>query len=615
MSLIDQRVAAARRRLWINRYLQYLGTCLLWASLAWLLAILVKKILVHNLPLDYAALGAAGLASLAALIWLLLTAEDPITAAVALDQAGSAKERLSTALYLRKSADPFSQAAVADAERTAATLQVRSVLPVRYPRRVNTAAAGWAAALLLLWLLPSDLTGKAQATQKQKEELKKQQEIVARQVEKIQKAREEIKKADKPNLELDKKLNELEQQMTNLTKQPDKMGVEAVKQVTNLKEETQKQQQALQQQTEAMQASLSKLALANLDSKSQVSQFSKALASGNFKESKNALEQLQKQIQAAAKDPAKAAELAKQLDELAKQLKEQSLSEDLAKQLKAAGLTKDQMDKLAKALKDGKPLTEAQKKDLQQAMKDQGLSDAQAQQMMQKLNNALKASQMANKLGQSMSDAAQDLKQQSQGKNASGQQGQGDPDSNSLENSPGSGKGQGKGSMADAGEQLGEMESMQAEMQSMQAMLADLQGKPGQSSAEQGQDGNGNSDSDNKQRGNGLGQGGVGGLRTAQHTPTALTKSKADTKWRNGRIVGEYFDDSQQVKGESRSELVDAISSAERDAAKTIDEHKLPPQYDGPVGEYFRQLRQVGQADAAKPAGNAQPNVSTPADK
>ena len=85
------------------------------------------------------------MAALAALIWLILTGEDPITAAVALDQAGAVKERLSSALYLRRSADPFSQAAVADAERTAATLQVRNVLPVRYPRRVNHAAVGWVA--------------------------------------------------------------------------------------------------------------------------------------------------------------------------------------------------------------------------------------------------------------------------------------------------------------------------------------------------------------------------------------------------------------------------------------------------------------------------------------
>jgi hypothetical protein len=608
MSLIDQRVAAARRRLWINRYLQYQGTCLLWGGLTWLLAIVVRKMLIHTLRLDYAAAVVLCLSVVAALIWLLRRAEDPITAAVALDQAGSAKERLSTALYLRQSTDPFSKAAVADAERTAATLQVRRLLPVRYPRQANAALAGWGAALLLVLFLPTlDLTGRAQATQKQKEDLKKQQEIVAKQVEKVQKVREEIRKAAKPDAEMDKKLTEFEQKMASLSTQPDKMGVQAVKQMTSLQEEVRKQQQALQQQAEAMQVSLSKLALANLDSKSQVSQFSKALASGDFKESRNALQQMQKQIQDAAKDPAKAAELAKQLDELARQLKDQSLSQDLAKQLKAAGLTKEQMDKLAKAAKDGKPLTEAQKQDLQQAMKNQGLSDAQVQQMMQKLDNALKASQMANKLGQSMADAARDLKQQAQGKNASGQQGQpgqGDQDSKSTDNSPGQGKGQGKGSMADAGEQLGEMEAMQTELESMQAMLADLQGKPGQASAEPGQDGgNGGSDTDSKQVGNGMGKGGVGGLRTAEHTPTALTRSKADTKWRNGRIVGEYFDDSQQVKGESRSELVDVISSAQRDAAKTIDEHKLPPQYDGPVGEYFRQLRQVSQAGGAKPAG------------
>ncbi len=615
MSLIDQRVAAARRRLWINRYLQYLGTCLLWAGLAWLVAVLVKKILVHDLRMDYLALGLAGAAGLAALVWLILTAEDQITAAVALDQAGAIKERLSTALYLRASADPFSQAAVADAERTAAMLQVRNVLPVRYPRRASHAAAGWAAALVVLWLVPMYYSpAKVQANQKKQEELKKQQEIVARKVEQIQKAKEQIQKTGKGDVELTKKLEELEQRLAGLGKQPDnsKMGVEAVKQVSNLKEEVLKQQQSLQKETDAMQGALAKLALADMDSKTQISEFSKVLASGDFKQSKAALQQLQKQIQEASKDPAKAAELAKQLDALAKALKDQSMSAELSKELKAAGLSKEQMDKLAQALKDGKSLSEAQKQELQKAMKDQGLSDQQVGEMMKKLSNAMKASQMANKLGQSMADASANLKQKGQGNKNSGQQGQAgnrDQESQQTEASPGGGEGQqGKSDLADAGEQLGEMEAMQTELQSMQAMLADLQGQPSQAAGQagEGEARQGAGKNPNGGFGNGLGEGGVGGLRPTTHTPTALTKSKADTKWRNGRIVGEYFEEGQQVKGQSRQELVDVIASAERDAAKTIDEHKLPPQYDGPVGEYFRQLRQLGQAGGS-PAGGSAP--------
>ena len=45
---------------------------------------------------------------------------------------------------------------------------------------------------------------------------------------------------------------------------------------------------------------LSKLALAKMDSQTKISEFSKALASGDFKESKNALQQIQKEIQEAA---------------------------------------------------------------------------------------------------------------------------------------------------------------------------------------------------------------------------------------------------------------------------------------------------------------------------
>ncbi len=279
MSLIDQRVRSARWRLWANRYLRYLGKCLLWAGLAWLVAVLVKKIFGLNIPLHHAAWIAAAAAGLAAMFWLMLTAEDRFAAAVALDEAGSVKERLSTALYLRTSDDPFAQAAVADAERTAAMLQVRNVLPVRYPRPVSHAAATWGLALLLVWLLPTfDVAGRLQASRKKKEQAQRVEQVVAKEVKpKVKEVRERLSQKGLLSEDMKNKLDEMESKLADLTKKPEKMSVEPVKPMTALKEEMRQEQSNLQQQVEGMQSALNKLSLAQMDKQGLVGKLSKDL--------------------------------------------------------------------------------------------------------------------------------------------------------------------------------------------------------------------------------------------------------------------------------------------------------------------------------------------------
>ncbi len=53
--------------------------------------------------------------------------------------------------------------------------------------------------------------------------------------------------------------------------------------------------------------------------------------------------------------------------------------------------------------------------------------------------------------------------------------------------------------------------------------------------------------------GNGQGSGalghGAGGVRPVEKTRPPSRTSKIKGLWQNGRMIGEYFDDSQQVKG------------------------------------------------------------------
>jgi len=579
MPQIDHRINAARFRLWINRYLRCLATCLAWAALAWLVVVLAERLLALEMPLLYAAGLAVGLAVLAAAIWVILTAEDRLTAALALDRAAALKERLSTALYVASSPDPFAQAAVADAERTASMLQVRNYVPLRYPRRAHLATATWLAALLVAWLFPAaDLLGRRQTGRKQQLAKQKSEQLAKKVTPLIKKVKKRAARNPALKKQL-KALDDVEAQLAKLTKPPDRFAVQTVKKLTSLAEQVRKQQlPGLQRRSDAMRASLSKLGA--LDASGVVQRLAKALAAGNYQQATRLLRQIQSQVQQAAKDPQKAAVLAGQLQALAEALKNQSLSPKLAEQLKAAGLSPQQIQALKNKIASGTPLSEAELQQLRQTMLKNGLTPAQANALLQKLAAACQGAAMAGKLGSCLGNAAAALKAACQGQGQGrGKRGQG-KSGNALKAC--------KSSLGAAEAQLSEMQALEAELANMQALLADLQAAC--SAVGMGSGG-----------GSGGGMGGPGrgrgGVAPEQQTPHALKPTKSPTPWTKGAIIAEFFIDGKQIKGESKKEFADAVSAAERDAAKTIDERKLPPQYDEPIRNYFKSLREIGRPE------------------
>ena len=118
------------------------------------LTILVVRAFAWGVPLGHGAWIAALLALAVALIGTTLGRPSPLRAAVALDAAAGLKERLSTALAVQESRDPFARAAVQDAEKIAARVHVPSHIRRRAPDLWPWSTAVTAAALLLFWLLP-----------------------------------------------------------------------------------------------------------------------------------------------------------------------------------------------------------------------------------------------------------------------------------------------------------------------------------------------------------------------------------------------------------------------------------------------------------------------------
>ncbi len=113
------------------------------------------------------------------------------------------------------------------------------------------------------------------------------------------------------------------------------------------------------------------------------------------------------------------------MEKLAAALQDQSLSDRLTREMQAAGASEAQMKKIQQAMQKGRRLVRPGSwRASQDSMKQQGLSDEQASQMMQKLATAMKGAQMANNLGQALSDAASGMKQgQGQGQQQPGKGG------------------------------------------------------------------------------------------------------------------------------------------------------------------------------------------------
>jgi hypothetical protein len=93
--------------------------------------------------------------------------------------------------------------------------------------------------------------------------------------------------------------------------------------------------------------------------------------------------------------------------------------------------------------------------------------------------------------------------------------------------------------------------------------------------------------------GGGMGGGGIGRGGVAQIAPddSTTTPELIKGKIQPGEIVGNYFIDGKQIKGERRVKFREAVQSAEESAPDAIDKQRMPKQYEGYVKNYFEDMR------------------------
>lgn len=593
MSNLERQVQRARQRLTLNILLHSLVQTTLFAAIAWAVAILIVRAFALPVPIWHGAWLAVVLALIAALIMTTIRRPTLLHAAVSLDGAAGLKERLSSALALRGVAEPFARATVQDAERTAGKVHVPAHIRYRAPELLPWSGATFVAALLLAWLMPTlDLFAATTPEEVNAPRLEVMAEHRAIDAE-LQKKLASLKELSKNNPELKNLIENIEPlelpEDAHLTR--DDVRRNAVKRIDEVREklaaELEKTPEDVLSETRRMFQQLNDQGMGA----DQDNELSRALAKGDFKGAREALEDLAKQIEQSAKnasDPAarqKLAELQQQMQRMAEQVSQLGDTTRLQKELKnKAGLSEEDAKKLLEKLDQMDP--KALEKALQQQLGQKGLSQDQIKQLAKKIQQNQQARQQCQNLAQKLAQAAQACQK--------------------CQN-PGSaqdGAGQASNALSDAAAQLSDLEMAQQMAAEMEAQLSDLS-QMRQQVCEGGMCPRGSQRSQGQQK---IGQQGQNeGLGTGAHVGqqrVAYQKdvSKANTRLQPGEVIGRMFVDGPQVKGNASAEAVEAAEAEIRDQLDAVEREDVPQQYQRALQVYFErltgQLREVqGQGD------------------
>lgn len=602
MTMLKRQVRQARHRLWLNRWLRQFGWLLFAAATIGLIVRLADSLFSLQLPAPIIAFPLLGAALLGSFLWLALSREQDLSAAVALDEAAGLRERVSTSLHIPESAtDPFSAAVLADTERAVAGLTPAKVLPVRWSRSLS-----WCAFILpvaaLSFLLPDfNLFGRKDSqaeAQGQNQATAQVRNIVSRPMSAISQMANE--QADP---ELEKQLKGLEEALkTDTARDPDVLRREAVKQLDKL-QDTLKQKTAADRfkALDEVKKRLSQLGKSE-DPKSEIGRLMDAMNAGDMAGAKKEVEKLKENLAKRARegkvDSKQAEEMKKQLNELAKKLEKAGEDSQTKRELQNAGLKEEDIKRVLETLakKDPKQI-EKLAKELSQRMKDKGIDSKQLEKMMEKIAQRQEACKKCKGMGEQMSKAAQKLSE---------------------------------GDTEAAQDELGKSEEMLSEMEQLEQSLNEIEGKLSMLDEARDELNEGDSDEGQDKCGhckgsgfrkdgtpcahcNGSGQGGLGrgsGNRDRANEGEVDFKSeKAKVKTRSGSVIAQDFVEGKPIVGKSEVEFREAAGAAEIDATDALNRDRIPRAYRKGVRNYFDRL---GDSFDSNKGGKAAPAKTEP---
>ena len=538
----------ATRALWALAWAGIVYTIVVWAAI--LIYKLVRVTLPHQFVLFEIALGVA---CIAAVVYAIVTRPSAKTAAVEIDARLALKEKFSTALFVRESADPFARAAVRDAENTAENVSLHKRFPIQFPRAFGGTAAMILLALLTAYLLPEfDLFG-VQSRRVARAAIIDQSQAQARET--VRKAIAEIAAA--PKVITDKQ--DIKLAVADLQAMQNKPDIDPTHAKNTAEKAMQELQQAMKDRvkknSEYVQAQqevkeFSKLSPPS-DDTGPVADAQKAIAQGKYDEAvadlSKAVNNFDKMTQ---KDQQKTAQQTKQLANALQQLaNDPKVQQQMQKQMQQMGANQQQaqqmMNQMQAAAAGDKGAQQAVQRaatQLAQQMNQQGGQSAQQQrqnaqqvqqaiQQMQQQANSQASAQQLSQAAQALAQAMQQVAAAApQGQQASNQQQgqqpnkQGQPMSGKQQANAGQkqnqgqqqGQQQGQNQQPGQGQQPGQQgagkdqrmadaaNQMQQQLQQMQAVANDAQQVAAGQKGENGKDpGQQPGDNDGQQGGKG----------------------------------------------------------------------------------------------------------------
>ncbi|MCB9845849.1 MAG: hypothetical protein H6811_07700 [Phycisphaeraceae bacterium] len=554
MSRIDDVLARASRRLWVVRTLHALVRCCVSAAALTLAIVLVERIFRLSVPWAWVFAGAGVAVLIATLSWAWATRPAKLAVARIIDERADLRESLSTAMVVRTHRDAWSRAVVETAETRAGEVVMRDALPISPPPSWPLAPGTIIAMLLAWWLVPSAGPARERATMDSPHEIR---QAMLEQSE-AQKRLEELLRKARVDLGADR--SEAEALDPEQPRSVEEVQRAALRKLTSAMERLEAQRQdADAQQLQSLRDELRKL---TNPGPGPLDQLAQKLAQGDFGAARQALEQLQKQLENSDLTEAQRTQAEEQLKSLAEQLeraaqRQEQLEKQMREQMARAGMSQEQINQ---AMQSPQAMQEA----LQQL---QNMSPQQRQQLMDQMQQ-MQACKSCSGMGQQMSQMAQQM--------AAGQAG---------------------------GEQLGDMlsqlESMQLEMQAMDAAMMEAMDQMDQLSQKIGGFCEGMPQIGQWREGEsdryGQGSGGPGkgrGASTADSPFDFTTKSvKAPTANQGGPIIASTMIDGPTIAGESRAEFAAAVEQGEQAASEAIDTLVVPRELQGAVKSYFSSLQ------------------------
>ena len=546
MDELTKQVHRAQRRLTFQRFLGVLGWYWSAALLVALAVVIIDKYRALDIPTGIVVLLSLGLGGLAAALWTVLKAREPIDAAIEIDRRFALRERVSSALALspeeRQSA--AGQAVLEDALRRVSRVEVRSKFAVAPGRQILFPLAPGALIVLAALLISPAVVDSQQAGQQpgvpaaKPAEVKKSAEALRRQLE------ERRKRAEKEGLaDAERLFKKLEEGTRDLGSTPARDRKQELLKLNDVARQLQQRRDQLGGADKIKQ----QLETLNKTPEGPADRLAKALGRGDFKQAVNELQKLREQLAQGNLGEADREKLQKQIDQMQEKL--QRLAD--AHQ-KAQENLQQQVDKLRKQ-------GQAAEADKLQEQLDKLAQQMPQMKQLQKLAEKLGQCSKCMKNGQ-MQDAAEKLA------GVQGEVSKLQKDADELQ------------MMDDALEQLAQARDQMNCPECGGAGCPACQGGHGD------------------KPGDGMGGGKGIGFRPEQKTDTAFFDSQVKQKVGRGSAVVVDMVEGPNVKGNVETETQQQVDSARRSSTDPLTGHQMPRSHRQHAREYFDRFRE-GKAE------------------